>query len=389
MSSKSLNVLHIVAWWPHVDGPTEGIFIREQVMTLSKSCNAVVMVVRFELNRSQLIPRFTVEHQAGNPAFIEVMSHCAIRRFGVHEYCIKRAMHLGVKSLRERNFQPDLVHFHVRDHISKIWLKQAYFEDIPWIHSEHFSFYHRGIHELPIEEQEATRQSIHRWFNKPKLKRIISVSNELAETLRTHYGAPPSKLAVIPNVANEVFHYSSSAKRELKVILAANWHAPKNLSVFLQAMQLMPTTTRSQLKVTIIGAGPELDRNAADLRSLLGKNLELLGIQTKSTIASELQTACALIHPTDQENLPSIVIESICCGTPVVSMNVNGLPELISEKNGILVPPKDPQALCDAIEQVIMQRTDYHHEQISNAALKKYSAQAVAQQILSVYESCV
>lgn len=60
------------------------------------------------------------------------------------------------------------------------------------------------------------------------------------------------------------------------------------------------------------------------------------------------------INTTNVDNQPVSVIEAMALGFPIVSTNVGGIPYLIEDqKNGLLVPPGDPEAMADAIIRVL------------------------------------
>jgi glycosyltransferase involved in cell wall biosynthesis len=54
----------------------------------------------------------------------------------------------------------------------------------------------------------------------------------------------------------------------------------------------------------------------------------------------------------DQEGVPVSLIEAMAAGVPVVSTASGAIPELVTERAGILVPPRDPAALADALERL-------------------------------------
>ena len=55
----------------------------------------------------------------------------------------------------------------------------------------------------------------------------------------------------------------------------------------------------------------------------------------------------------EHEGIPVALIEAMGYGIPVISTSTGGIPELLSDGAGILVPHKDPVALADAIKSLL------------------------------------
>jgi len=55
------------------------------------------------------------------------------------------------------------------------------------------------------------------------------------------------------------------------------------------------------------------------------------------------------VVPSSREPFGRVVIESMACQKPVIGSNIGGIPDIITDETGILVPPNDPAALADAI----------------------------------------
>ncbi|MDQ3100394.1 MAG: glycosyltransferase, partial [Bacteroidota bacterium] len=100
-----------------------------------------------------------------------------------------------------------------------------------------------------------------------------------------------------------------------------------------------------------------------------------------------MQRSDIFVLPTLADNLPCVVLESHCCGTPVISMQVNGVPELIDEHNGIMVPPGDADALANALIECITQPHRFDRNDISKKALQRYSRKVIADRIDEVYRT--
>src|SRR5207247_5314488 len=71
-------------------------------------------------------------------------------------------------------------------------------------------------------------------------------------------------------------------------------------------------------------------------------------------IADILAAADVFVLPSLSEGFSFVLLEALAMGCPVVASRVNGVPELIEDhKTGLLVPPRDPQALARAIRELL------------------------------------
>jgi glycosyltransferase involved in cell wall biosynthesis len=69
--------------------------------------------------------------------------------------------------------------------------------------------------------------------------------------------------------------------------------------------------------------------------------------------ATVVVAPCIVTSDGDRDGIPNVLVEAAACGVPIVSTPVSGVPELIREgRTGLLVPPRDPQAIADAIERL-------------------------------------
>jgi len=114
-------------------------------------------------------------------------------------------------------------------------------------------------------------------------------------------------------------------------------------------------------KLEIIGNGP-LRKSLEDQakRAGLADVVSFLGAQPQEEVRLAFKRAaifvlpCVIAFDGDRDGIPTVLLEAMAVGTPVVSTSVSGIPELInSGRNGLLVKPKDPRLLADAIEQLL------------------------------------
>jgi glycosyltransferase involved in cell wall biosynthesis len=82
------------------------------------------------------------------------------------------------------------------------------------------------------------------------------------------------------------------------------------------------------------------------------------GRRPNEEVPEWLAAADLFCLPSRREGCPNAVLEALAAGRPVVAAGVGGVPELVNEANGALVPPGDAGALAAAIRQTLAGRWD-------------------------------
>ena len=82
-----------------------------------------------------------------------------------------------------------------------------------------------------------------------------------------------------------------------------------------------------------------------------------------------------------------MILESLCSGLPVIATRVGGIPEVVGIENGILINAGDENELLEAMKSMIQRAGLYDRKEISCQAKKLFSYDAVAREILAVYDS--
>jgi L-malate glycosyltransferase len=95
------------------------------------------------------------------------------------------------------------------------------------------------------------------------------------------------------------------------------------------------------------------------------------------------------VLPSLHEGIPYVLLEAMAAHKPVVCSNVGGVPEVVEHQHdGILVQPKDPYGLCQAIKELLAKRD--HREFLGKNARTKveqyFSSDLMAEKTLSLYE---
>jgi glycosyltransferase involved in cell wall biosynthesis len=85
------------------------------------------------------------------------------------------------------------------------------------------------------------------------------------------------------------------------------------------------------------------------------------------------------------ENFPCVIAESLMTGIPVISSNVNGIPEHVNSQNGILVEPRNEDQLEKAIVQFLNTEIVFNKDEIRQYAEAHFSYQSVGKSFDTVY----
>lgn len=128
----------------------------------------------------------------------------------------------------------------------------------------------------------------------------------------------------------------------------ANLRAQKDYPNLLAAARLL-VDRGVAVRILAVGQGPlEQEIRAEHARLGLGDALVLLGERSD---ALRVMSACdGFVLASNNEGLPVALMEALALGLPVVATAVGGVPEaIVDSESGVLVPPRNPAALADAI----------------------------------------
>jgi colanic acid/amylovoran biosynthesis glycosyltransferase len=116
-----------------------------------------------------------------------------------------------------------------------------------------------------------------------------------------------------------------------------------------------------EVRCRIMGLGelePEL--RAAVERLDLGNRVKLPGPRPQGELIEVVGSAAVFAAPCvvggdgNRDGLPTVLLEAMALGTPCVSTDVTGIPEVLRNgETGLMVPQHDPAALADAIERLL------------------------------------
>ena len=143
---------------------------------------------------------------------------------------------------------------------------------------------------------------------------------------------------------------------------------------------------RPKLHVYLVGEGPDrpLIESAIKANNAAGYIHALPGCAFDE-VAVWMAAADLVTLPSYMEGCPNVVLEALASGRPVVATNVGGIPEIMSDECGQLVPPRDSAALAHALASVL----DRTWDAAAISAHRSRSWNDVAAELLEIFESLV
>lgn len=224
---------------------------------------------------------------------------------------------------------------------------------------------------------------------------VIGCSNGVANDLAAHFGVRRERLGTIYNPAYRDDFIASASEpvdhpwlnaRERPLLLAAGrLHVVKGFDVLLQAFRIVRESIDARL--VILGEGKE--------RAALEAQVQTLGLQDvvsmpgrKATIAPWMARSDLYVLSSRREGLPTVLIESLASGLPVVSTRCPSGPEEILENGrlGTLVAVGDVEGLAQAILAALRAPASEDTRQQLRKRAAEFSLDRALDRYLEVFE---
>ncbi|MGB9735985.1 MAG: glycosyltransferase [bacterium] len=193
---------------------------------------------------------------------------------------------------------------------------------------------------------------------------IIACSDGVKKVLMNYERVEPWKITVIYN-GTEINKFKprnieqrQQIKEKLKVgdkivlTFTAHLRPAKGHQYLLEAISKIKNQYPN-IVLFLIGDGILMNELTTITKQLdIENNVRFWGY--RADIPNFLSATDIYVHPSVEEGFGIAIIEAMAAGLPVIATNVGGIPEIITNGvNGILVPPENPQALADAIVELI------------------------------------
>lgn len=210
-----------------------------------------------------------------------------------------------------------------------------------------------GCHDCPMKGEypkAVLDRSRRNWklkqslFSANKNLTIVGCSNWIAEFVRDSY-LKDKRTEVIRNGCDiDVFSpQPKNISDKYRIIAVSNiWYRNKGEKDIYKLKQMLP---EQEYEIVMVGLSAEQVRNLP---------VGIKGIQRTQNIhelAKLYSEADVLINPTYEDNFPTVNIEALACGTPVITYRTGGSPEAVDKNTGAVVEQGDIIALYEKIKE--------------------------------------
>lgn len=183
---------------------------------------------------------------------------------------------------------------------------------------------------------------------------ITVVSNSVAQELK-EYPAQNKKIIVMGNgIDNTIFKPVGKKSEKKYILFTGRLSYRKGLFDLIECGKYI-CEKYPDISFMITGSGILSDTLRERINEQgLAKQFKFLGFVTREELIKLYQNATLYVLPSHYEGLPTVLLEAMSCGLPVIATAVSGNLDVITHgKNGILVPPKSPEKIAEAISLLL------------------------------------
>jgi colanic acid/amylovoran biosynthesis glycosyltransferase len=244
------------------------------------------------------------------------------------------------------------LHAHFSTSATTVARLASLFSEVPYSFTAHAKdIYHQDVNHVSLQRKVHDAAA------------VITIGEYNLNYLRRMFPSDHSKIVRIYNGLDLAsFPYRKPERRNKKIVAVGRLVEKKGFDILIDACALLNRRrSNNQFHCSIIGTGP--------LESTLCAKIEQLGLNTKVQLTGALpriemlryiQEATVLAAPSiighdgDRDGLPTTLLEAMALGTPCISTDVTGIPEVLHDGNtGLMVSQRDSVALANALEQLL------------------------------------
>lgn len=223
-----------------------------------------------------------------------------------------------------------------------------------------------------------------------RLNGLIAVSKPAHEFISSHF---PGDYSIIPNgidvdaFAKDVEPFANLQDGMINLLFVGRLEKRKGLKYMLAAYSRLKWDWPN-LRLVVVGPGkPDQDSHSIMSERNL-QDVMFVGGVSEEEKARYYQSADIYCSPaTGRESFGIVLLEAMAAGKPIVATSIKGYSTVVTEgKEGLLVPPKDDEALADAISK-LLKNPELREQMAANGrkTVNEYRWERVAERVMDFY----
>jgi len=374
-----MHILFITSWYPSGKNPVSGVFVKELAKAASLYDDIIVLhaladkikgIYEISDNREDDIRVVRVKYKTSGTSFVSYLLYM---------------ISIFIAFIRIRKEYPDLIHAHVYFPAGIMAIILGKIFKLPVIIEEHAEIVDKYKQcNVWKKLKDFVRVKLAK-FTLNKAQLLVIVSKSLQEHIES-FGIK-NRCKIVPNVVNMRFFSQTPKNKDGKkrIIFIGILTPRKGIPYLLDAIKIV-ISKRKDFFLDIVGNGPFMGDYKRMVEELdITEVVKFHGKITDVEKLKLLQTSDFMVLPSLYESFGVVLIEAMACGKPVITTLSGGQKEFVNKDNGILVPPKDPEALAEAIDYMLDHYSDYSQEKISRYVLERFSPKVVGRQLHEAY----
>ncbi len=372
----SIHALIVARGVPSEQSPLNGIFEWDQAMALAKA-GVEVDYFAVDLRSFRRIRPWGIRHGEKDGVRWHSISIPvgAIPLWGLCKIGAMALRKLYRETFEKADREPDIIHAHFTEmgYMASVLSEK---EKLPLVITEHSSLM------IPPIIPDTLKQIAKKGYQSAAC--VIAVSSSLKKSIYQHTGV---NAEVIPNIVAEAFRYGKREHVGMKFVSVATLIYEKRIDILLRAFGLLSGVCQDAM-LEIVGDGEarkSLKTIAEELH--ISNKVRFYGVLPRQDINVLYQTCDCFVLPSVFETFGVAYMEAMAAGLPVIATRCGGPEDFVTKENGILVDIDDVEGLKNAMLNMCLLRNQYDGSAIAENTAARFSASAVAKQILSVYST--
>jgi glycosyltransferase involved in cell wall biosynthesis len=375
-----MHILIIARGYPSEKYKMNGIFEFDQAKALAKAGHkvtyAAIDVRSIRRWRKWGVEKFVMDGVNVYAINIPVGRIPKALRQQISIFGLKVLYSIIVKELGK----PDIMHAHfagVGYTASKLKEKTG----LPFVITEHLSTMMKPVIDKQLFN---TADSAYEYADA-----LITVSPELKDVIKRRFN---KEAIYIPNIVDTgLFTYQvrKDNARSFNFISIGGLIYRKRMDLTIEAFAKAFGKDKD-VSLTIFGEGTERTK----LENLIHKydisdRVKLMGLQSRKTLAEYLKKSDCFVLASQAETFGVVYIEALASGVPVIATKCGGPESFVNDRNGLIIPVDDVDALADAMKYMYDNSDKYNKEAISQETREQFSPESIAGKLTEVYKQLI